>query len=142
MSDHARPERAAHQFVTTQWSLVVAAVDEDRSDAPRALATLCETYWYPIYAQVRFQIRDAEKARDLTQSFFAHILEKDSLKIADRERGRFRAFLKTTLKHFLSNERHREAAKKRGGGRAPLALDFDGAEACYRLEPKDDPFEE
>lgn len=127
------PQRKERLFATTQWSLVLAAADDDRTGSREALSELCERYWYPIYAQVRFRQRDAEKARDLTQGFFAHILERNSLKIANRERGRFRAFLKTTLKHYLANEQRHDAAQKRGG--PLLSLDFDAAEKSYRLEP-------
>jgi RNA polymerase sigma-70 factor (ECF subfamily) len=137
MLDSAHTGGAKRQFATTEWSLVLAAADSNRSDNREALAELCERYWYPIYAQIRYRQGDPDKARDLTQGFFAHIFEKHSLKIADRERGKFRAFLKTTLKHYLSNLRHRETAQKRGGGKTSLSLDFEGAEACYRLEPQE-----
>jgi RNA polymerase sigma-70 factor (ECF subfamily) len=125
-------------FATTHWSLVQAAGRQGSADAQRALAQLCETYWYPVYAFVRRQGGDAALAQDLTQAFFCRLLEKNDLAAADRQRGRFRAFLLTAVKHFLSNERDRAMAKKRGGGQRPLSLDFDAAEGRYRREPSHD----
>jgi RNA polymerase sigma-70 factor (ECF subfamily) len=122
-------------FSTTQWSLILAAADSQRPDSGRALATLCESYWYPIYVHLRQLRHDPDTARDLTQGFFAHVLEKQIIKVADPERGRFRAFLKSSLRLYLANERHRARAKKRGGGKEPIAVDFADAEAHYRLEP-------
>src|SRR6266850_6680350 len=80
-------------FATTHWSMVAAAGRRASPSATQALATLCETYWYPLYAYVRRPGDDAEEARDLTQEFFARLLAKDGLRVADRERGKFRAFL-------------------------------------------------
>ncbi len=80
-------------FSTTHWSMVLAAAGGQDSDSRRALATLCETYWYPVYAYVRRRGYDPESAQDLTQGFFARFLEKESVKAARRERGRFRNFL-------------------------------------------------
>jgi len=114
---------------------VVAAGDSQHPNSRKALAALCEVYWYPVYAQVRYRGYDSEAAKDLTQGFFAELLEKRSLKLADPHRGRLRAFLKSSIENFLSHERQRDAALKRGGGKAPISLDFDGAEAQYRLEP-------
>jgi RNA polymerase sigma-70 factor (ECF subfamily) len=122
-------------YSTTQWSLVVAAGDSQNPDAREALESLCRVYWYPVYAQIRKRGQDPEAAKDLTQGFFAELLEKRSLRLADPNRGRFRSFLKSSVDHFLSHERHRAAALKRGGARSIVSLDFDGAEAQYRLEP-------
>jgi RNA polymerase sigma-70 factor (ECF subfamily) len=136
----AEPEpltAGAPRFATTHWSLVVAAGQGDSPDARAALATLCQTYWYPLYAYVRRHGRGAEEAQDLTQAFFAELLEKEYLQDADRERGKFRAFLLTAFKHFLSKERDRASALKRGGGRATLSLDLPAGERRYRLEPAD-----
>jgi RNA polymerase sigma-70 factor (ECF subfamily) len=99
------------------------------------LATLCETYWYPLYAYVRRQGRRAEEAQDVTQDFFAQLLEKRSLRMADHRRGKFRSFLLASLNHFLANKRRRAKARKRGGGRVPISLDFQSAESRYGLEP-------
>lgn len=125
----------ANRLKTTHWSVVIAAGRGPSPDSDRALATLCETYWYPLYAFVRRQGFDSEEAKDLTQSFFAKLLEKNYVGDADQQRGRFRSFLLTSLKHFLSNERDRANAKKRGGGRPTISLDFPQAEVRYRREP-------
>jgi len=123
-------------FTTTHWSLVLAAGHGSRPDAGAALATLCEAYWYPLYYYVRRRGYRAEEAQDLTQEFFAKLLEKGSLKVADPDRGRFRSFLLAALNHFLANEWDRARAKKRGG--KVLSLDIEGAESRYSLEPADD----
>ena len=98
------------------------------AEARAALATLCESYWFPLYAFVRREGCSADDARDLIQAFFARLLEKKYLAAADRARGRFRSFLLAALKHFLANERKRGRAQKRGGGRAAISLDFPAAE--------------
>jgi RNA polymerase sigma factor (sigma-70 family) len=123
-------------FATTHWSLVLAAGHDSRPDAATALATLCETYWYPLYYYVRRRGYRAEEAQDLTQEFFANLLEKGSLKVADPDRGRFRSFLLASLNHFLANEWDRARTRKRGG--KVLSLDIEGAESRYSLEPADD----
>jgi len=128
----------ALRFATTQWSVVVAAGQSGSPDSAEALASLCETYWYPIYAYVRRNGESSEDAKDLTQSFFTHLLEKDVIPKADPDRGQFRAFLITSLKHFLSNERHKAGAKKRGGGNLVLSLDFEAGESRYQIEPSHD----
>lgn len=127
--------RGAQDFATTQWSLVLVAGDGDRQEAQQALATLCEAYWLPLYAYVRRRVPDRAEAQDLTQSFFGELLEKNFVASARPERGRFRAFLLTALKHFLSKEWERARAQKRGGGRAPISLDFALAESSLGLEP-------
>jgi RNA polymerase sigma factor (sigma-70 family) len=123
-------------FATTHWSLVLAAGHGSRPDAATALATLCEAYWHPLYYYVRRRGYRAEEAQDLTQAFFAKLLEKGYLKVADPDRGRFRSFLLVSLNHFLANEWDRARAKKRGG--KVLSLDIEGAESRYSLEPADD----
>jgi RNA polymerase sigma-70 factor (ECF subfamily) len=132
----AEPPRA-DPFATTQWSLVLLARDRASPQADEALAALCRAYWYPLYAFIRRQVRTAEQAEDLTQEFFARLLEKDYLRTVDRTRGRFRAFLLACCKHFLANERDRARARKRGGGRSILSLDFQSAADRYRREPAD-----
>ncbi|MCX5671607.1 MAG: sigma-70 family RNA polymerase sigma factor [Planctomycetota bacterium] len=122
-------------FATTRWSLVLAAARDSRPDARAALATLCETYWYPLYTYVRRRGYRAEEALDLTQEFFARLLEKESLRVADRARGRFRSFLLASLNHFLANEWDRARSQKRGGGRKAISLDTAAAESRYALEP-------
>lgn len=133
MSDFPRPD----PFAPTQWSLVLLARDRASPRADEALATLCRAYWYPLYAYIRRQVPTAEQAEDLTQEFFARLLEKDFLRTVDRGRGRFRAFLLACCKHFLANERDRAGARKRGEGCAVLSLDFASAADRYRREPAD-----
>ena len=116
----------------------MAAGDVGHQDGQDALAQLCETYWYPIYAYVRRRGYSASDAQDLTQGFFARLLEKRSLGVADPERGKFRSFLLASLDHFLANEFDRSRAQKRGGGRAPLSLDLAAGESRANLEPAHD----
>jgi len=104
-------------------------------DSRRALESLCETYWYPLYAYVRRRVPDVSEAQDLTQAFFAELLEKNYVGSATRDRGRFRAFLLTAFKHFLSKQWEKSKARKRGGGRAPIPLDFESADSSIRIEP-------
>lgn len=127
---------ARSRFETTRWSLVAAAGGDD-SRAHRALATLCEAYWYPLYAYVRRQGFDADDARDLTQSFFVRLLERQDIRDVRPERGRFRAFLLASLRHFLLNDLVHRRALKRGGGRTPLLSEFEHAEGRYVREPAD-----
>jgi RNA polymerase sigma-70 factor (ECF subfamily) len=100
-----------------------------------ALATLCQRYWYPLYAYARRRTGDSTQAQDLTQEFFARVLEKGVLQTATPERGRFRSFLLVAMKNFLSSEWEKDQAAKRGGGRRVLSLDFDSGESKFRLEP-------
>ncbi len=124
-------------FETTQWSLVLAAGGDDSAAARHALEALCDIYWYPLYAYVRRRGRTPDAARDLTQGFFASLLERRDFEGLHQERGRFRAFLLASLKHFLANETTRALAQKRGGGLTPLSLEFDTAEQRYHVEPVD-----
>src|SRR4051812_19295145 len=133
------PPRKHAQFATTRWSMVLAAGgDLASTDARAALTILCETYWYPLYAFLRSRGHSAEEAEDLTQAFFARVIEKQTLQHADRARGRFRSFLLTSLTHFAANEHDREMAKKRGGGSPILALEFEAAEGRFQREPSTD----
>jgi DNA-directed RNA polymerase specialized sigma24 family protein len=131
------PDAEKRHFATTRWSVVLAAGDHQRDDAQEALTRLCETYWYPLYAYVRRRVDSVHEAQDLTQEFFSRLLEKDYVAAADPERGRFRAFLLTAFKHFLSKERDKARAQKRGGGRAPLSLDLASGESRYMTGPTD-----
>ena len=124
-------------FATTHWSVVLAAGGRDSTESRRALEALCEAYWYPVYAFVRRQGYGADEARDLTQGYFLRLLDKDFLADVRPELGRFRSFLIASVKHFLSNERDRERALKRGGGQATVPLDGELAEGRYRIEPPD-----
>jgi RNA polymerase sigma-70 factor (ECF subfamily) len=126
---------APQQFVTTRWSVVLAAGRNPSPQAQEALATLCQTYWYPLYAYVRRQGHHPQDAEDLTQEFFARLLAKRYLVGLQREGGRFRSFLLTALKRFLANEWDRARAQKRGGGRTVLSMDAGSAETRYRREP-------
>lgn len=128
----------ADRFATTHWSMVVHAGRGRTPGASRALATLCENYWFPLYAFVRRAGHSADEAQDLTQAFFAEILAKDVLAVADPQRGKFRSFLQAAIKHFLAKERRRRGAQKRGGRQSVLSLDFQSGEERYRrLEPAD-----
>lgn len=104
-------------------------------DSRRALEALCESYWFPLYAYVRRRVADVNEAHDLTQAFFAELLEKNYVGAAAPERGRFRAFLLTAFKHFLSKEWDKARTQKRGGGQTPISLDFDSADASLRIQP-------
>jgi len=133
---HPEPAEAA-RFAQTRWSMVVAAAGGDSTKARRALEHLCGTYWYPLYAFVRREGHGADDAQDLTQEFFARLLEKNWLDAVDREKGKFRSFLLAAMRHFLANEWDRAHRLKRGGGQAVLSLDAESAEARYALEPAD-----
>lgn len=140
MSDNEPPHAAMpgpRDFATTHWSLILAAGRKSSPDADAALATLCETYWFPLYAYVRRRGHNVDESQDLTQEFFARLLEKDYVATADPERGRFRAFLLTSFKHFLSKERDKARALKRGGGRTPLSLNLALGESRYVAGPTD-----
>ena len=124
-------------FTTTHWSVVLGAAQGDRPAARQALERLCTAYWYPLYVYVRRRGHSPEDARDLTQGFFERVLEKHYLDQVDQSKGRFRAFLLATLKHFLSDQSDRRRAAKRGGGRTILSLDAQAAEERYQFEPID-----
>jgi RNA polymerase sigma-70 factor (ECF subfamily) len=124
-------------FATTHWSLVISAGAKTSPESTEALAALCSKYWYPLYAFARRRLANIHDAQDRTQEFFAQLLAKKSLQFADRERGRFRSFLLASFKHFLSHEQARAHARKRGGGRRLLSIDFAAAENRFSLEPTD-----
>lgn len=125
------------RFCTTHWSLVAAAAHAHDPASAAALESLCLTYWYPLYAFVRRQGKSAHDAQDLTQEFFATVLEKNYLHAASAEKGRFRTFLLVALKRFLAKEWDRSQAQKRGGGRIHVPLDAEWAESRYLTEPAD-----
>jgi RNA polymerase sigma factor (sigma-70 family) len=139
MNDLSTPvtTAAGDIFATTRWTVVVAAGRQASPQAAVALEELCRTYWYPLYAYVRRQGRSREDAEDLTQSFFARFLEKNYLDGLRSEKGKFRAFLLAALKHFLANEWDRANRRKRGGGVAPLSLDWQDADTRYQIDPAD-----
>jgi RNA polymerase sigma-70 factor (ECF subfamily) len=133
------PRSQAAAFAETHWSLVLAARrGGDSTRAGDALAKLCQAYWYPLYAFVRRQGHTPHDAQDLTQEFFARLLEKNWLADVDRAKGRFRSFLLAAMKHFLANEWDKSKALKRGGGvHNFISLDAESAESRYALEPAD-----
>ena len=124
-------------FATTHWSVILAATRSDTPRAQAALARLCQTYWYPLYAYVRRRGYSPYDAQDLTQEFFARFLEHNWLAQADRERGRFRTFLLAALGHFLANEWDKARAQKRGGRVEFVPLQLESAETRYGAEPAD-----
>jgi DNA-directed RNA polymerase specialized sigma24 family protein len=126
-------------FHTTHWSVVLAARQPEQEAAAReALASLCSTYWYPLYVFIRHQGSTPGEAEDLTQEFFYRFIERDSLLKVTPTAGKFRSFLLACLKNFLANERERARAQRRGGGRVLFALDAGAAETRYLPEPTDD----
>ncbi len=125
------------QFATTHWSLVLSAGRGDDTRSREALARLCQTYGYPLYAFVRRHGRGPEDAQDLTQGFFAHLIENHALATVDRAKGTFRAFLLASLRNFMCKEWDRARALKRGGGKPHLPLDTTFAETRYGREPAD-----
>ena len=123
-------------FATTHWTMVLHAGRSDSTAARHALAQLCQTYWYPLYAYVRRRGHSPEDAEDLTQGFFTRLLELESLADVRREKGKFRSFLLASLNHYLSDQWDRERAQKRGKGRV-VPLEAGGAEARFSREPAD-----
>lgn len=128
--------------MTTRWSLVVASREAESPVARAALSSLCESYWYPLYAFLRRRGQDADDAADLVQGFFARLIERDDIGRADAERGRFRTYLLTALTRYASNVDASERALKRGGGVRTVPLELaderDAAERRYALEPVDE----
>ena len=122
------------RFPATRWTLVIAAADPQRKEARAALISLCENYWYPLFAYLRRRGYPADQAQDLTQEFFTRVLEGRHLDRADPEKGRFRSFLLTSLKFFVADEEDRQRAHKRGGG-AIMSLEFSSGEERYQREP-------
>ena len=127
----------ASQFPTTRWSLVVAAGNSHPREAQPALVSLCEHYWYPLYAYLRRRGYPSHEAQDLTQDFFVRVLEGRYLDRADPEKGRFRSFILTSLKFFVADEADRRRAGKRGGGMV-APLEFSSGEERYQREPAHD----
>jgi len=127
----------AHWFATTHWSVVWTARDVDSPGAIEAWEKLCRAYWGSLFCYVRRRGHRFEEAEDLTQEFFARLKDKDYLAHLQNREGKFRSFLLTLLKHFLSDERDKARALKRGGGQAPVFLDALAEEERYRVEPVD-----
>ncbi|WP_367871604.1 RNA polymerase sigma factor [Luteolibacter sp. Populi] len=125
-------------FATTRWSIVGAAAGDDDSRARDGLALLFEVYWPPLYRYVRRLGRVEQDAEDLVQGFFVHLLEGQGLRLADRDRGRFRAFLLGSLKNYMANEWQRDHRQKRGGFAPHLSIDWQDAESGLALESADE----
>lgn len=125
-------------FALTRWSVVLAAAAQsDSTHARDSLEKLCQTYWPAIYAFVRREGHTPHDAQDLTQEFFARLLEKNYLADVDRGKGRFRSFLLASLKHFLANEWDKAQAQKRGGGKVFVPIDPQSAETKFGIDPAD-----
>jgi len=124
-------------FATTHWSVVLSAGNQASPDYTRALSSLCEAYWYPLYAYLRRRGYDKQQAEDYTQDFFAALLERQGLGKADPKLGKFRSFLLASLKNFLADEWGRKQAQKRGGGIKVSSLDFDDGDTRYSRELAD-----
>lgn len=123
------------QFATTHWSIVLAASSPESTRYQEAIEILCKTYWFPLYAYLRRRGYDRHQAEDCIQGFFASLLEKQGLRLADSDRGKFRSYLLGALKHFMADERDRIRTQKRGGNCRVFSLDFDSGEAQYAPEP-------
>lgn len=126
------------RFATTHWSVVLAAGDSKSPEHEKALIRLCQAYWFPLYAYLRRQGYDRHQAEDWTQAFFVQILDKHRLSRVSPKPGKFRSFLLTALKNFVSDEHDRARAIKRGGTQKTLSLNFETAESQYTLEPTDE----
>ena len=131
------PSGAGSGFPTTHWSIVLSAGGGTEPNAQAALERLCRAYWYPLYAYVRRQGRSVEEAQDLTQEFFARLLQKENLGHPDPTRGRFRTFLLTALKRFLINDWEKGRAAKRGDGQPAISWDQHETEMRFLAEPVD-----
>ena len=124
-------------FRTTHWSVVLSAGDAAAPGAAASLSALCQTYWFPLYCCVRRHGYSPEDAQDLTQAFFARLLERNQVSMADPGRGRFRTFLLRALENFLRNQHRDRQALKRGGGLTVVSFETELAEQRYAEEPAD-----
>ncbi|MCI0539235.1 MAG: ECF-type sigma factor [Verrucomicrobiales bacterium] len=134
-SSDREPSEPARNFRTTHWSVVLLAGQADLAQSAQALEILCRTYWYPVYSFIRHKGYDVHETHDLTQAFFARLIEKNYVEAADSEKGKFRTFLLTAVTRFLANEQDRAHALKRGGGDTALSLDEEDAEGRFLHEP-------
>jgi len=125
------------RFATTQWSLVFAASEDEHQRHRQALEDLCRCYWYPLYAYARRRGFDAEEAADVTQAFFADLLERQSLQEVAPDKGKFRAFLLAAFRNFMAQHRARHRTVKRGGGTQAISIDADAGEERFQREPAD-----
>lgn len=124
-------------FPSSHWSLIARATGNDRESSQLAMEDLCQRYWYSLYAFIRRQVPTATEAEDVTQGFFAHLLEREVIASADRERGRFRCYLLSCCRNFLENHRRRQRTIKHGGQATVLSFDFGNAATRYAMEPGD-----
>src|SRR4030095_16141267 len=124
-------------FPTTAWTVVSSARSAANSEARQALAFLCDAYWFPLYSFARRLGHTSDDALDLAQGYFTLLIEKDYLGDVRLREGRFRAFLLTSFRHFLSKERDRARALKRGGGRVLISIDAQEAAGRHAAEPLD-----
>ena len=138
-SDCASTSAPGDVFATTHWTVVLAAGQRRTPQSDHALEELCRIYWFPLYAYVRRRGYSKEDAEDLTQTFFGRFLAKNYLEGLSAECGRFRAFLLASLKHFLANEWDKSQCQKRGGGVAPLPLDWQTADSQFQLTVSAEP---
>jgi RNA polymerase sigma-70 factor (ECF subfamily) len=138
-SDCASSSAPGDVFATTHWTVVLAAGQRHTPQADGALEELCRTYWFPLYAYVRRRGHAKQDAEDLVQAFFARLLEKNYLANLDSEKGKFRAFLLASLKHFLANEWDKSQAQKRGGGVTNLSLDWQTADTKFQVAATAEP---
>src|SRR6185503_6115636 len=133
-TDESTEGQKGQWFPVTHWTDIMAA-RQGSGAAAEALNRLCSTYWYPIYAYIRRKGHSDEDAKDIAQSFFLHVLERNLFGFADRTKGKFRSFLLGSLNYFLANRKEFEQAKKRGGGVLFISLDEKTPEERYALEP-------
>ncbi len=138
-TDAGSTDAAGDVFATTHWTVVLAAGRRSTPQADQALEQLCRTYWFPLYAYVRRRGYTNEDAEDLTQAFFTRFLARNYLAGLNAERGRFRAFLLASLKHFLINDWKKSRRQKRGGGEAPLSLDWQTADTKFQVAAANEP---
>ena len=136
-TEPTQPSRRAW-FASTHWSVVLAAQEGDSATACEALEKLCGTYWPPLYAFIRREGYDETEAKDLTQEFFLRLIDRDFLQRLRHQQGKFRSFLLTFLKHFLLEQRGKNNAQKRGGGKVIVSLEQIAEEGSYLNEPVDD----
>lgn len=137
-SEHSHGTGGARWFATTHWSVVWQAKQGDASTGAAALEKLCRTYWPPLYSYIRREGHDVAEAEDLTQEFFARLLARDYLRQLHHQQGKFRSFLLAYLKNFLSEQRRKAGAQKRGGERVFVSLDAAAGEEGYLHEPVDE----
>ena len=124
-----------NSFATTRWTLVATAAEKETPEAKAALESLCQSYWMPLYAFARRKTNSLEEAQDLTQTFFVELLEKNYVATATPNRGRFRSFLLTAFKNFISKQWEKNKTQKRGGHVKRLSLDFQTADSSIRIDP-------